>query len=90
MLSLPGSSKPSRSSHSTPRTLSSVAEAREADQGADPRAACARTVPYRPAWRTAELGAGPATREWRGGSDAGGGFAETTQETKAVGEEGES
>lgn len=70
--------------------MSSVAEAREEDKGADLRAARAGTVPYRLAWRIAELGAGPEARERRGGSDTGGGFAETTQETKAVGEEGES
>lgn len=67
-----------------------MAEAREEDKGADPRAARAGAVPHRPAWRTAELGARPTAREWRGGRDVGGGFAETTQETKAVGEEGES
>lgn len=67
-----------------------MAKAREADKGADPRAACTGTVPYCPPWRTAELGAGPTARKWRGGSDTGGGFAETAQETKAVGEEGES
>lgn len=67
-----------------------MAEARTADKGADPGAACVGTIPHCPAWRTAELGAGPTAREWRGGGDAGGGFAETTQETKAVGEEGES
>uniref|UniRef100_A0A8D1N2P0 Zinc finger protein 202 n=2 Tax=Sus scrofa TaxID=9823 RepID=A0A8D1N2P0_PIG len=83
-LSIPGGSKPSRSSHPTPRTVSSVAEAREEDKGADLRAARAGTVPYRLAWRIAELGAGPEARERRGGSDTGGGFAETTQETKAV------
>lgn len=61
-----------------------MAKARKADKGADPRTAGAGAVPHRPAWRATELGAGPTARERRGGSDTGGGFAETAQETKAV------
>ena len=67
---LPGGTWAPGGSSPAPRTLPSVVEPRDPQQGADPGAAGAGAVPDHPADGPAELGAGAASGERGGGGGA--------------------
>ncbi|XP_057555950.1 piggyBac transposable element-derived protein 1 isoform X2 [Hippopotamus amphibius kiboko] len=82
---LPGGNQAPGGSGTAPRTLPSMAEARDPHQGADPGAAGARTVPDHPAQGAPGLGAGVSSRERGGRSDSAGESRERHRRLRTAG-----